>query len=83
MSQTPVATAYTTPTDPTTVILGQHNPDANLIASILAGHTTVTPFSPDTTTTIKVIQPRETLVCDASGNQFYAIVMRTGYYNFT
>ena len=60
-------------------INGQMIHSAPMIANIL-GATTPTPVSGASATDIKTMQPREVLMCDTSGNQFYAIVHCTAGY---
>ena len=70
---------YATPSDPTSGWTGQINHDANIITTTLAA-TTPTPIAGAGANDIKTMQPREVLMCDASGNQFYAIVHCTAGY---
>ena len=58
---------------------GQMVHSAKLIADIHAA-TTPTPVAGATTASIKTMQPREVMMCDADGNQFYAIVHITDGY---
>lgn len=76
--------AYSTPPSGTTdgTIAGDLDCDANEIAAILAA-TTPTPVAGTTDANyldIRTMKPREVQMCDAAGNQFYAIVLCTAGY---
>ena len=75
-------TIYSTPPAGTTpgVISGQLNHDPNLVKTILAA-TTPTPASGFTADDLKVMQPREFAVCDASGALVYVIAHTSGVYS--
>lgn len=75
--QAVVTRDYQNQTDPTSTIQGEMNHDSSLIHPILVA---TTPTAVDSTP-INKMAPRETLFCDMDGNQFYAIVLRTGYYS--
>jgi hypothetical protein len=74
-----VTTDYETPDDPTTDIKGQIKLTAKKVTDILAA-TTPTPFGSFSADDIKTMEPRELLVCDADGDQYYIIVHATGGY---
>jgi hypothetical protein len=74
---------YTTPPNLTTntagVLGGVLNHDPKLITQTLAA-TTPTPIAGHTDETIRTMQPRECKLCDADGNEFYALVHCGGGY---
>jgi len=74
---------YTAPPDLTTntagAVGGVLNHDPKIITQTLAA-TTPTPITGVTADDVKTMQPRECLLCDSDGKQFYAIVHMTGGY---
>lgn len=69
-----VTTDYATPGDPTSNINGQVKLTAEKVGTILAA-TTPTPLGPFTADDIKTAEPREIVICDASGNPGFMIVI--------
>ena len=74
-----VTTDYSKPSDPTSTINGQVKMTAPLVTSILVA-TTPTPSSGFTAQDIKTVQPREVVMCDASGTVVNGIFMVSGFY---
>ncbi len=70
---------YVTPGNPASGVAGCLNHNANLITQTLAA-TTPTPVAGAGAADIRTMQPREVMMCDASGNKFYAIVHCTAGY---